>query len=57
VPWGVTATLKISADVSKCLHAHSYGDETLEAFFTRAVREGLKGQELGDQAIMGINEE
>lgn len=57
MPWGVTATLKISADVSKCLHAHSYGDETLEAFFTRAVREGLKGQELGDQAIMGINEE
>mmetsp|Transcript_22599 Transcript_22599/g.49463 ORF Transcript_22599/g.49463 Transcript_22599/m.49463 type:complete len:420 (-) Transcript_22599:806-2065(-) len=34
----------------------SYGKDTLEAFFTRAVKEGLKGQELGDQAVFGINE-
>ncbi|GFR39707.1 hypothetical protein Agub_g186, partial [Astrephomene gubernaculifera] len=30
-----------------------YGKETLEEFFTRAIREGLKGQELGDQAVFG----
>ncbi|KXZ55167.1 hypothetical protein GPECTOR_3g314 [Gonium pectorale] len=30
-----------------------YGKETLEEFFTRAVKEGLKGQELGDQAVFG----
>ncbi len=35
----------------------SYGNDTLEAFFTKAVREGLKGQELGDQAVFGINEQ
>jgi len=35
----------------------SYGDETLEAFFEKAVKEGLKGQELGDQAVFGLNEE
>eukprot|EP00983_Pelagomonas_calceolata_P062332 1147254-Pelagomonas_calceolata.AAC.2 len=35
----------------------SYGDETLEAFFAKAVKEGLKGQELGDQAVFGVNEE
>lgn len=29
----------------------SYGEDTLEAFFTKAVKEGLKGQELGDQAV------
>ncbi|KAG1666143.1 hypothetical protein FOA52_011554 [Chlamydomonas sp. UWO 241] len=29
----------------------SYGKDTLEAFFTKAVKEGLKGQELGDQAV------
>lgn len=41
-----------------CLSStHSYGDETLEAFFTKAVREGLKGQELGDQAVFGVNKE
>ncbi|KAG2482553.1 hypothetical protein HYH03_018512 [Edaphochlamys debaryana] len=33
-----------------------YGKETLEQFFTRAVKEGLKGQELGDQAVFGVNE-
>jgi len=27
----------------------SYGTDTLEDFFNRAVKEGLKGQELGDQ--------
>ncbi|GIL55397.1 hypothetical protein Vafri_10957 [Volvox africanus] len=30
-----------------------YGKDTLEEFFTRAVKEGLKGQELGDQAVFG----
>ncbi|EFJ44988.1 hypothetical protein VOLCADRAFT_76013 [Volvox carteri f. nagariensis] len=30
-----------------------YGKETLEEFFSRAVKEGLKGQELGDQAVFG----
>lgn len=30
-----------------------YGKETLEAFFRRAVKDGLKGQELGDQAVFG----
>jgi len=34
----------------------SYGNDTLEAFFTKAVKEGLKGQELGDQAVFGVNE-
>lgn len=33
----------------------SYGTDTLEAFFTKAVKEGLKGQELGDQAVFGVN--
>eukprot|EP00747_Dinoflagellata_sp_TGD_P184716 gnl/TRDRNA2_/TRDRNA2_40614_c0_seq1.p1 gnl/TRDRNA2_/TRDRNA2_40614_c0~~gnl/TRDRNA2_/TRDRNA2_40614_c0_seq1.p1 ORF type:complete len:503 (-),score=89.82 gnl/TRDRNA2_/TRDRNA2_40614_c0_seq1:52-1560(-) len=28
----------------------SYGDDTLEKFYEEAVRDGLKGQELGDQA-------
>ncbi len=27
----------------------SYGKDTLEDFFKKAVKEGLKGQELGDQ--------
>jgi divinyl chlorophyllide a 8-vinyl-reductase len=31
----------------------SYGKDTLEAFFSRALKEGLKGQELGDQAVFG----
>jgi divinyl chlorophyllide a 8-vinyl-reductase len=31
----------------------SYGKDTLEAFFEKAVKEGLKGQELGDQAVFG----
>ncbi|GAX78735.1 hypothetical protein CEUSTIGMA_g6172.t1 [Chlamydomonas eustigma] len=34
-----------------------YGKESLEAFFTRAVKEGLRGQELGDQAVFGVNEQ
>ena len=29
----------------------SYGKDTLEAFFQRAVKEGLKGQELGDATV------
>lgn len=29
----------------------SYGKETLEMFFSRVLKEGLKGQELGDQAV------
>ncbi len=35
----------------------SYGKDTLEAFFQRAVREGLAGQELGDAAVFGVNKE
>lgn len=35
----------------------SYGKDTLEAFFRKAVTEGLKGQELGDQAVFNINKE
>ena len=34
----------------------SYGEDTLDAFFQKAVKEGLKGQELGDQAVFGIGE-
>ncbi len=34
----------------------SFGQESLEMFFTRAVNEGLKGQELGDQAVFGQNQ-
>jgi len=34
----------------------SYGGDTLEAFFERALRGGLAGQELGDQAVFGVNE-
>ncbi len=33
-----------------------YGVDTLEAFFTKAVTEGLAGQELGDQAVFGVGE-
>jgi divinyl chlorophyllide a 8-vinyl-reductase len=29
----------------------SYGKDTLEAFFEKCVREGMAGQELGDQAV------
>ena len=29
----------------------SYGKETLEMFFQRVLKEGLEGQELGDQAV------
>ena len=29
----------------------SYGKDTLEDFFERAVKEGLAGQELGDAAV------
>lgn len=36
----------------------SYGTDTLEAFFREAVKEGgLKGQDLGDAAVFGINKE
>lgn len=35
----------------------SYGKDTLEDFFKKAVKEGLKGQELGDQAVFGVNKE
>lgn len=35
----------------------SYGNDTLEAFYAKAVKEGLKGQELGDQAVFGVNEQ
>lgn len=35
----------------------SYGKDTLEDFFKKAVKEGLKGQELGDAAVFGINKE
>ena len=31
-----------------------YGVDTLEAFFTKAVKERLKGQELGDAAVFDI---
>lgn len=36
----------------------SYGNDTLEAFFKEAVKEGgLKGQDLGDAAVFGVNRE
>jgi divinyl chlorophyllide a 8-vinyl-reductase len=31
----------------------SYGKETLEMFFKRVLKDGMQGQELGDQAIFG----
>ena len=31
----------------------SYGKETLEMFFKRVLRDGMQGQELGDQAVFG----
>jgi divinyl chlorophyllide a 8-vinyl-reductase len=31
----------------------SYGQDTLPALFEKAVKEGLQGQELGDQAVFG----
>jgi divinyl chlorophyllide a 8-vinyl-reductase len=34
----------------------SYGTDTLEGFFQKALAEGLKGQELGDQAVFGVGE-
>lgn len=34
----------------------SYGTDTLEGFFAKALKEGLKGQELGDQAVFGVGE-
>lgn len=40
------ATGKYDADATP-----SYGEDTLEAFFSKAVTEGLAGQELGDQAV------
>ena len=35
----------------------SYGQDTLEDFFRRVLKEGLAGQELGDAAVFGINKE
>lgn len=35
----------------------SYGNDTLEEFFRTSLTEGLKGQELGDAAVFGINKE
>ena len=35
----------------------SYGNDTLEEFFRRAITEGLKGQDLGDAAVFGVNKE
>ena len=36
----------------------SYGSDTLEAFFTQAVKEGgLKGQDLGDASVFGVGRE
>ena len=29
----------------------SYGDDTLEQFFERVVRDGMAGQDLGDAAL------
>lgn len=31
----------------------SYGETTLEMFFDKALKEGMAGQELGDQAVFG----
>lgn len=31
----------------------SYGTETLEMFFQRVLKEGMAGQELGDQGVFG----
>jgi divinyl chlorophyllide a 8-vinyl-reductase len=31
----------------------SYGTETLEMFFKRVLKDGMQGQELGDQAVFG----
>jgi len=30
----------------------SYGTDTLEEFFRRAINEGMEGQELGEQAVL-----
>ncbi|KAL4527498.1 hypothetical protein Ndes2526A_g08719 [Nannochloris sp. 'desiccata'] len=36
----------------------SYGNDTLEDFFREAIKEGgLKGQDLGDAAVFGVNKE
>lgn len=35
----------------------SYGEDTLEDFFKDVLENGLAGQELGDQAVFGINKE
>lgn len=32
----------------------SYGKDTLEDFFKKAVKEGLQGQDLGDAAVFGV---
>ena len=31
----------------------SYGKETLEMFFKRVLKDGMQGQELGDQGVFG----
>eukprot|EP00472_Partenskyella_glossopodia_P008866 CAMPEP_0197525136 /NCGR_PEP_ID=MMETSP1318-20131121/10640_1 /TAXON_ID=552666 /ORGANISM="Partenskyella glossopodia, Strain RCC365" /LENGTH=366 /DNA_ID=CAMNT_0043078307 /DNA_START=114 /DNA_END=1214 /DNA_ORIENTATION=+ len=41
---------KYSADATP-----SYGQDTLEDFFANSIKNGLQGQELGDQAVFGIN--
>lgn len=35
----------------------SYGEDTLEDFFKDVLENGLAGQELGDQAVFGINKD
>ena len=40
------ATERYDADATP-----SYGSDTLEAFFSKAITDGLQGQELGDQAV------
>ena len=32
----------------------SYGKDTLESVFTKLVKEGTAGQELGDAAVFGV---
>jgi hypothetical protein len=39
-----------------CATRPSCLQESLEMFFTRALKDGLKGQELGDQAVFGVAE-
>lgn len=49
-----TESMLVLNPVTGCYDADatpSYGNDTLEAFFDRVVREGMAGQELGDQAV------